>query len=117
MWRNALAVLLTATVAPSAHAADGPSLFDQQCSACHSLGGASSPEGPSLRAIVGRRVASLADFTYTASLRDIGGSWTPRRLDEFLKNSQALAPGTSMYFALDDDADRRALVDYLKTAR
>jgi cytochrome c2 len=42
------------------------------------------------------------------------GTWTPGRLDAFLHNTQAIAPGTDMFWDIDDGQTRRAIIDYLK---
>ena len=114
---RALLVLFLAFAAAPAHAADGAHLFDDQCASCHSLGAASTIDGPSLKGVIWRRVAAVPDFTYTPALASIGGSWSPSRLDEFLKDTQALAPGSGMFIAIADPADRQAIISYLKTAR
>jgi cytochrome c len=111
-------LVLLAVLAPGpALAADGRALFDQQCASCHAPGQASTADGPSLKGVVGRRVAAAGDFRYSGALKARGGTWTPQRLDAFLKNTQGFAPGTEMFFAIQDAADRQAIVDYLKTVR
>jgi len=112
-----LLVLLLAFAAAPASAADGGRLFNDECASCHSLGPASTPNGPSLKGVIWRKVANLPDFAYTGALKSFGGSWSPARLDEFLKDTQALAPGSSMYFAIRDPADRQAIIAYLKAAQ
>lgn len=114
--RPALA-LLCALAAPPALAADGGQLFADQCASCHAVTEASSDSGPSLKGVVWRKVAARSDFAYSGALRSLGGSWSPQRLDDYLKDAQALAPGTSMFVVVEDEADRRAIITYLKTAR
>ena len=110
-----IVVLLLAASAPSALAADGSALFDEQCASCHVLTDANSDLAPSLKGVVWRPLAVLRDFNYSGALKSKGGSWSPDRLDSFLKDSQAFAPGAGMYLAVPDPADRKAIVDYLKT--
>lgn len=112
--RAALALALAVAAGP-ALAADGKALFDDQCAACHSLGPASTASGPSLKGVVWRKIAALPDFPYSAALKSHDGSWTPARLDAFLKDTQASAPHAGMFFAIQDPADRQALVTYLKS--
>ncbi len=113
---RSLLVLLVLLAAGPALAADGAGLFADQCASCHLPGGASSASAPSLKGVVWRKVAAREDFTYTGALKSLGGSWSPSRLDGFLKDTQAFAPGAGMYFAIGDAADRKAIVDYLRTA-
>ncbi len=114
--RRALAVaaLLSALPAQPAFAASGKDAFDEQCASCHSLGGASTSSGPSLKGVVWRKIAVLPDFPYTSGLRAKVGVWTPDRLNAYLKNTQAFAPGTDMFWDIRDDAERRAIVRYLE---
>ena len=112
-----LILLLLALAASSAWAADsGEALYQAQCSGCHALSGASTSNGPSLKGVIWRKIATLPDFDYSGALKAKLGSWSPARLDTFLADTQGFAPGTGMYFAIQDPAQRRAIIDYLKTA-
>ncbi len=111
--RWALAIILTFCVSP-AFAADGAHLFSDQCASCHVLTETSSDQGPSLKGVVWRKVATRQDFSYSGALKSLGGSWSPDRLDSYLRNSQGFAPGNGMYFAVEDPADRQAIIGYLK---
>ena len=111
-----LPLLILACAAP-ARAADGTKLFNDLCASCHTTTDASSDQGPSLKGVVWRKVASRPDFTYSKPLVSLGGSWSPDRLDSYLKDSQAFSPGTGMYFAVEDPSDRKAIIAYLKAAR
>ena len=114
---RAVLILASVLAAGPAFAADGAQLFADQCGACHSMAEASSETGPTLKGILWRKVAGRGDFTYSGALKGLGGSWSPSRLEAFLKDSQALAPGTSMYAVVEDENDRRAIVTYLKSSR
>jgi cytochrome c2 len=114
--RALLSVLILLAAGPAA-AADGKALYDEQCAACHALEATSTPTGPSLKGVVFRKVAVLPDFAYTPALKQRFGTWTPERLDSYLKDSQAFAPGNGMTFAMEDAAERRAIIDYLKSAK
>ncbi len=104
-------------VAGPALAADGGQLFADQCASCHTVAGASAETGPSLKGILWRKVGTREDFAYSPALKTLGGTWSPSRLDVFLKDSQALAPGTSMYVVVEDETDRKAIIGYLKSGR
>jgi cytochrome c len=112
---RALMVLLAVLAAGPALAGPGEDAFNSQCATCHTLTGVSTPNGPSLKGVVWRKIADLPDFTYSDALKAKVGTWSPDRLDAFLKNSQAFAPGTDMFFDVDDDARRKAIIDYLQT--
>lgn len=87
------------------------------CNACHSAEpGGAARIGPNLWNVVGREVASVAGFDYSAPLRAIGGHWTPELLDRFLADPSGLAPGTRMGLTGIADAGVRAqLIAYLDT--
>jgi cytochrome c len=112
--RLALAVIL-ALVAPPALAATGQDVFNDKCGDCHTV---DPPSGtaPALKGVVGRKVASLSDFQYSDALKAKGGTWTEAALDAFIANPKAYAPGTQMTAGDADPADRKAIIDYLKSA-
>jgi cytochrome c len=67
---------------------------------------------------VGRTVASNASFRdYSAGLRQAGGKWTEARLDAFLADPAAFAPGTTMAYRVESAEDRQALVAFLRRRR
>jgi cytochrome c len=48
----------------------------------------------------------------------MSGAWDEERLDAFLEEPEAVAPGNSMAFpGLSDEGARAALIDYLQTNR
>ena len=91
-------------------------LLITQCTGCHGLNGWEPAFlAPNLSRIVGRPVASQADFDYSEAMRDFGGRWTKKRLDAFLADPQATVPGTTMQFEGIKDAERRSqLISYLE---
>lgn len=96
-------------------AAKGRSLW-MACGGCHTVG-ADDPHriGPNLHGILGRNIAEARDFEYSEALISIGGDWSEERLNHFLADPAAFAPGTSMAFAgIDDPLDRKLLIQYLK---
>ena len=114
MFRAALIVAaLSAIAAAPAVAADGAQLFNMQCKMCH--GG--SVMGPTLAGIVGGQIAAKAGFAYSPALKAKGGSWTEASLDAYLKAPAAFAPGTRMLIAVPSDANRAAIIGYLKTLK
>jgi cytochrome c len=103
----------TAATPPALHGdpARGMALY-QTCAACHSLD--ENDVGPRHRGVVGRRAGSLADYTYSAALKQSGLAWDEATLDRWLANPSALVPGTKMFFKLDDAQARADVIAYLK---
>lgn len=118
MTRRVLAVLALSgllTGSP-ALAADGAKTFQFQCKTCH--GAKSTPMGPSLAGVAGRKIASLADFKYSAGLTaKAPATWTDANLDAYLAAPTKFAPGTRMMTGVANPADRAAVVAYMKTLK
>lgn len=93
---------------------DGAAGF-RKCTSCHTATeGAKPMTGPNLHGVVGRPVGSLAGFTFTDSLKSIGGEWSYQKLDDYLENPKHLAPKGSMNFAgLKKHDERAAVIKFL----
>lgn len=104
--------------AGAAAAPDGAQVT-QVCKTCHSLDkGGPNKVGPALWGVVGRPVASMANFNYSDAVKKLGGDWTEDRLDKWLSGPAAYAPGTKMTFkGFPDAASRKAAIDFLKTLK
>lgn len=91
----------------------------KKCVACHSFGkGEANKIGPNLWGIAGRAVASAPGYAYSDGLKALGGSWTPERLDTFIKGARKMVPDSKMTFSgIPDDAERRGVVAYLGTLK
>jgi cytochrome c len=87
----------------------------KQCQACHNFQeGQGAKVGPDLYGVVGRAVASVAGFNYTAALKAKGGTWTFEALNKWLTKPSANVPGTAMTFAgLTNEKQRADVIDYL----
>lgn len=115
---SALLGLLAMASAQAQDLALGQRLFDSNCAMCHTA----TPDrralmGPGLHGIVGRKVASMPGFGYSAALAGLGSqgrAWTTAELDRFLADPSAYAPGTSMPISMADAAQRQALLGYLQ---
>jgi cytochrome c len=119
----------TADVA-DAEAVEGPSLavllasadpaagqtITRQCTACHVFeAGGDNRVGPYLWNVVGRDIASVSGFNYSAALQAIEGDWSFAALDGFLASPRDWAPGTSMSYAgLRSATDRANLIAYMR---
>jgi glucose/arabinose dehydrogenase len=95
-------------------AAAGRSVFQQQCSICHTAarGDHGGAQGPSLIGVFGRRAAGDSTFSYTQALRDARLTWDAATLDRFLASPSTIVPGTAMPVAVADHAQRGNLIAY-----
>jgi cytochrome c len=89
----------------------------KQCQACHNFQEGQGPKvGPDLYGVVGRPVASVSNFNYSAALKKLGGDWTFDALNKWLTKPSADAPGTAMTFAgLSNEKQRADVIAYLNT--
>ncbi|MDO9472503.1 MAG: c-type cytochrome [Caulobacter sp.] len=114
----AAAFSLSCLAVPAAAAAqDGAALYNAQCKSCHSLTGPSTPAGPSLKGVSGRKLASAAGYSYSPGLTKKGGTWTDEALDAYLTNPTGYAPGTKMFNRVGSPQARTAIITYLKTQK
>jgi cytochrome c len=104
------ALTLLAMNGPADH---GKDLFERRCSGCHSLD--KNKEGPRLRGVYGRKAASLSDYDYSNSLKQLDVHWDDASLDRWLTDPDAMAPGTDMAFHVGDVTERQAIIAYLKS--
>jgi cytochrome c2 len=112
LWTDEAALL---TIEPTS-GSSAEITFSTSCLACHRISdGLAHRMGPDLRGLMDRKVASAENYgAYTPALKKLGGDWSRERLDRFLRDPQAMAPGTSMVFpGIADDQQRAALVDYV----
>jgi cytochrome c len=87
------------------------------CLTCHNFEkGQGAKIGPDLYGVVGRPVASVPGFSYSAALKAKGGTWTFDALNTWLTNPRADVPGTAMTFAgLPSEKQRADVIDYLNS--
>lgn len=89
----------------------GKSLYEAKCGGCHSVD--ANRVGPLHRGVVGRVPGTAAGFSYSPAVKKLGGVWTRDRLDQWLQNPQAYAPGTRMYLMVSDATTRKDIIAYL----
>ena len=117
----ALAASMTAAASaapPSAAAGDpvrGQTLYQAKCSGCHSID--QNRIGPKHRGVVGRKAGAVAGYDYSPALRKSGVTWTPDKLDVWLKGPIKFIPGVRMGFSLADAKDRADIIAYLATQK
>jgi cytochrome c len=112
----AAAFTLSCLAVPAA-AQDGAALYNTQCKTCHSLTGPSTPAGPTLKGVAGRKLASAPGYSYSPGLTKKGGTWTDAALDAYLTNPTGYAPGTKMFNRVGSPQARTAIITYLKTQK
>jgi cytochrome c len=103
-----------ATLLATASAERGANVA-KQCQACHNFQeGAGAKIGPDLYGIVGRPIASVSGFSYSAPLKAKGGSWSFDELNKWLTKPSADVPGTAMTFAgISNEKQRADVIAYL----
>ena len=89
----------------------------KQCLACHNFQeGQGAKVGPDLYAVVGRPLASVPGFKYSAALKAKGGTWTFDALNTWLTKPSVDVPGTAMTFAgLSNEKQRADVIAYLNS--
>ena len=95
--------------------ARGATLF-QACMACHSIKAGEHLTGPSLANIWQHKAGTIPGFRrYSDAMERAKLVWSDDTLDRWLRDPNALMPGTSMTFqGLRDGKDRRDVIAYLK---
>ena len=93
--------------------AKGKTIFNK-CMVCHAIEAGVNHIGPSLHGVIGRTAGTAPKFSYSAANKKSGIVWTQQKVFDYLKNPQAMVPGTKMSFAgLPKPQDRADVVSYL----
>ncbi len=102
-------------VSAAGDAARGATLF-QACMVCHSIKAGEHMTGPSLANIWQHKAGTVSGFhRYSNAMQSAKLVWSDDTLDRWLRDPNALIPGTSMTFqGLSDGKDRRDVIAYLK---
>ena len=89
-----------------------------QCAACHSVKKDMHGVGPSLAGVFGTKAGDIPGFAFSDAMKGSGLVWDEKTLDTYLTNPMKVVPGTRMTYAgMTDPADRKAVIDYLKTLK
>ncbi|MEP0391903.1 MAG: cytochrome c family protein [Erythrobacter sp.] len=100
----------------SGDAASGERVFGQ-CRACHLVEEGKNAVGPSLYGVIGRDAGSIEGFRYSDANANIGVTWTPEVMYEYLEAPREFMPGTRMAFpGLKNPQDRADVIAYLDAA-
>lgn len=87
------------------------------CSSCHTFDdGGRNQTGPNLWGVVGRDIAAVASFDYSAALSAEPGNWTFEKLNAYLQKPGTAIPGNEMNFqGIRKARDRADVIAYLRT--
>lgn len=89
-----------------------------QCAACHAVEKGKHGVGPSLAGVFGTKAGDVPGYDFSDAMKASGLIWDEKTLDTYLTNPMKVVPGTRMTYAgMTDPADRRAVIDYLKTLK
>ena len=109
----------TPAAAPAQASAAGakPAAF-AQCAACHSTEKDQMGVGPSLAGVYGTKSGEIAGYAFSEAMKSATLTWDDATLDKYLAAPMKVVPGTKMTFAgLSDPAERKAVIEYLKTLK
>jgi cytochrome c len=94
-------LMLASPALAEGDAAKGAKVF-LKCKACHENEQGVNKVGPTLKGIVGRKAASVADYKYSEAMLKKGTEgtvWDEATLATYLPDPKAWVPGTKMAFA------------------
>jgi len=114
----AAAMLLATPAFADGDAAAGATVF-VKCKACHENEQGVNKIGPTLKGVVGRKTASIADYKYSDAMAAKGAEgqvWDEATLAAYLPDPKAYVPGTKMAFAgLKNPQEVADVIAYLKS--
>ncbi|MGB0682268.1 MAG: c-type cytochrome [Magnetovibrionaceae bacterium] len=95
--------------------AQGREVF-RNCRACHSMNPALNTFGPSLKGVYMREAASLPRFMYSNALKASGITWDDASLKAWISGNTSYVADTRMrHIAIQDPAEQKALLEFLKS--
>ncbi|HEV8647409.1 MAG TPA: c-type cytochrome [Burkholderiales bacterium] len=72
--------------------------------------------GPQLRGVLGRSAGTVKGYQYSETfLKKMNGvAWDEASMNKWITSSQAMVPGTYMFYSQKDPEIRRKIIEYLK---
>jgi cytochrome c2 len=72
--------------------------------------------GPPLAGVVGRTAGTFEGYTYSKSFLEKmnGVAWDEAKLDNWIKSSQTMVPGSYMFYSMKKAELRGRIIEYLK---
>jgi cytochrome c len=108
------ALAFAGTAMAAGDPAAGAKVFERTCTSCHSFDqGALGKQGPHLRGIMGRKVASVRGFIYSDALKNLDFSWTAQTMHDYLANPIDYAPGSKKIMPVKDAQQLENVLAYL----
>lgn len=107
----ASAMMASGAARAAGNTAHGEQLYEG-CQDCHSLD--TNDVGPKHRGVFGRKAGAVADYSYSAGLKNSGIVWDEATLDQWLADPQKFVPGAKMFYHLENPQDRSDVIEYLK---
>ena len=95
---------------------DPAELVFGQCMECHSFSedGRNGRFAPNLWGVIGRTAGTAVGFDYSPALRDSGIVWTESNIDRWLRDPQAMVPGTRSVFSLGGTQEREYALEFIR---
>lgn len=90
----------------------GQSLYQNKCTACHSV--EYNGVGPAHKGVYGRKAGSAPDFMYSEALKRSAVIWDENTLNKWLTDPEKFIPGQKMGFLVPNAKERADLIAYLK---
>lgn len=95
----AIVIVAATGTAVAQDAAKGEQVFTV-CRPCHAIGpGAVNMLGPELNGLDGRHAGSVPNYPYSDANKKSGIVWNEATFEQYVKDPQAMVPGTKMFFA------------------
>lgn len=109
-----LMISLLPTAYAAGDAANGKKVYEEECSDCHSVTAGKHKKGPSFFGVVGRKSATITEFSYSDAMRAKNITWTADVINDYIKAPKKYVPGGKMkYDGLDDEKSRADVIAYI----
>lgn len=93
----------------------GEVAYKKECVQCHSLIPGMSTIAPDLHGVMGRKAGTLPGYKYSDDLKNADITWTPVKMDVWLKSPHGMVPGTEMSYPGEKNPNIRAeIVEFVQ---